>query len=71
MCHRQLRFVKSTGCGHLTLTGEVVIDCGAQNCQISVSHPSNCTSSECHRYYERPERLTTHQVPGKCNQCSQ
>ncbi|KAF8964681.1 hypothetical protein BDZ97DRAFT_1611008, partial [Flammula alnicola] len=61
MCHRQLRFVKSIACGHLTLTGESVIDCGSTTCQISANHPPNCVSAECRRYYDKPERRTTHQ----------
>ncbi|KAF9482748.1 hypothetical protein BDN70DRAFT_772267, partial [Pholiota conissans] len=62
MCHRQLRFVKSSACGHLTLTSETVIDCGALHCQYSSTHPAGCTSTQCRRYYEKPERIVTHQV---------
>lgn len=66
MCHRQLRFVKSTGCGHLTFTGETNIDCRSRHCYISSSHPSSCGSSQapchCRRYYGQPQRVVTNEV---------
>ncbi|KAF9005646.1 hypothetical protein BDQ17DRAFT_1353522 [Cyathus striatus] len=75
MCHRQLRFVKSTECGHLTRTSETNVDCGSLQCFLSVAHPSNCGSPmipcSCRRYYGQPERIVTQQVPGKCRQCPQ
>lgn len=65
MCHRQLKFIRSTGCGHLTFTGEVNIDCRSRHCYISSSHPANCGSHapcRCRRYYGQPQRIVTHEV---------
>ncbi|KAF8902145.1 hypothetical protein CPB84DRAFT_902476 [Gymnopilus junonius] len=70
MCHRQLRFVKSNDCGHLTLHGESVIDCQSNTCHLSGAHPRTCTSPQCRRYYEKPERVVTDEVPGKCGRCA-
>jgi len=62
MCHRQLRFVKSNDCGHLSLTSEAVIDCLSITCQLSGAHPSGCADSRCRRYYEKPNRVITQEV---------
>ena len=62
MCHRQLRFVKSNHCGHLSLTSETVIDCLSMTCQLSGAHPSGCADSRCRRYYEKPDRVVTQEV---------
>lgn len=62
MCHRQLRFTKSIACGHLTLSGENVIDCYSNECHLSIAHLKNCVTPQCRRYYEKPERLTTKEV---------
>ncbi|CAL1704750.1 unnamed protein product [Somion occarium] len=77
MCHRQLRFFKANGCGHLTFTGETTIDCGSRDCYLSSHHPKNCGSPasdkhlcNCLRYYTQPERIITHQIPGSCPRCS-
>lgn len=62
MCRRQLRFTKSSTCGHLTFNGQTIIDCRSEECHLSTSaHVGNCTS-QCRRYYEMPERLTTKEV---------
>ncbi|KZT11353.1 uncharacterized protein LAESUDRAFT_671228 [Laetiporus sulphureus 93-53] len=66
MCHRQLRFYKSTQCGHLTFTGDTYIDCNSPNCRISSAHPATCggpgTVCRCRRYYTQPERIVTHEA---------
>ncbi|KAJ3987332.1 hypothetical protein F5890DRAFT_1405499 [Lentinula detonsa] len=66
MCHRQLRFVKSTACGHLTFTGETNIDCRSRHCHLSTAHPSSCDSPRapcsCKRYYGQPQRIVTNEV---------
>ncbi|KAH9951245.1 hypothetical protein B0H21DRAFT_271585 [Amylocystis lapponica] len=73
MCHRQLRFIKMTGCGHLQFTGDTTLDCNRRDCFISSAHPPNCangqTNCRCRRYYTQPERITTSEQPGKCNIC--
>ena len=64
MCRRQLRFTKSIACGHLTFTGENIVDCYSNECHLSSAHPQNssCVTPQCRRYYEKPERLTTKEV---------
>ncbi|KAF9464698.1 hypothetical protein BDZ94DRAFT_1255699 [Collybia nuda] len=66
MCHRKLRFIKSTICGHLTYTGDTNIDCGSTQCYLSTSHPEECgsknTPCDCRRYYGQPERIVTNEV---------
>ncbi|KAF9069623.1 hypothetical protein BDP27DRAFT_1165848, partial [Rhodocollybia butyracea] len=66
MCFRRLRFVRSTVCGHLTFTGETIVDCGSRICHISSMHPSSCGSSRapcnCKRYYDQPQRIVTNEV---------
>lgn len=65
MCHRQLRFTKSIACGDLTFTGETIVDCGSNECQLSKAHLENCVAPQCRRYYEQPERLITKEVSFK------
>ncbi|KAI0062391.1 hypothetical protein BV25DRAFT_683804 [Artomyces pyxidatus] len=69
MCHRQLRFLSSTLCGHLIFSGETNIDCNDSHCHISRAHPADCgepprfqAPCTCRRYYTQPERLVTGQV---------
>ncbi|KAJ3759874.1 hypothetical protein EV361DRAFT_531350 [Lentinula raphanica] len=70
MCHRQLRFVKSTACGHLTFTGETNIDCRSRHCHLSTAHPPSCGSPRapcnCKRYYGQPQRIVTNEVGLQC-----
>ncbi|GBE82241.1 hypothetical protein SCP_0406250 [Sparassis crispa] len=72
MCHRRLHFYKSSGCGHLTFTGENNIDCQSWDCFLSASHNCGSTSGNicrCRRYYTQPERIVDQEVPGKCPRC--
>ncbi|KAI6108980.1 hypothetical protein EV401DRAFT_2271863 [Pisolithus croceorrhizus] len=69
MCHRVLRFVKHTGCGHNSFQGDSVIDCRSRDCTISSHHPSPCNRCTCRRYYGQPHRLITNEVPDKCPLC--
>jgi hypothetical protein len=62
MCRRQLRFTKSIACGHLTFTGDEIIDCRSDECHLSSAHLENCVTPQCRRYYEKPERLVTKEV---------
>ncbi|THU91163.1 hypothetical protein K435DRAFT_780887 [Dendrothele bispora CBS 962.96] len=70
MCHRQLRFIRNSACGHLTYTGDTKVDCRARSCYLSSSHPPNCPHCTCKRYYTQPERIVTHETPSRCAQCS-
>lgn len=73
MCHRQLRFSKSTACGHLIFTGETNIDCRDQTCFLSASHPATCGQTQachCRRYWTQPDRIVTAETPAKCSACS-
>ncbi|KAI9566432.1 hypothetical protein HD554DRAFT_1111305 [Boletus coccyginus] len=73
MCHRRLKFVRHTACGHLTFLRESLVDCGSDTCTISSAHPPDCNSPQkpcsCRRYYGQPQRLVTRQVPEKCSTC--
>ncbi|KAI6039071.1 hypothetical protein EDC04DRAFT_2688928 [Pisolithus marmoratus] len=51
MCHRLLRFVRHTACGHNSFQGDSVIDCRSRECKISSHHPSPCNPCTCRRYY--------------------
>jgi len=62
MCHRQLRFIKSTGCGHLTRNGETTVDCQDRTCHLSRAHGTKCVTPHCRRYYEQPERIISYEV---------
>lgn len=72
MCHRQLRFVKTTPCGHLTFIGDTNVDCGSSDCYNSTNHPSTCgtrAQCRCRRYFDKPERIITGETQGPCSQC--
>ncbi|KAI0320108.1 hypothetical protein OF83DRAFT_1106632, partial [Amylostereum chailletii] len=69
MCHRQLRFSKSTTCGHLIFTGQSDIDCNQSDCYHSVAHSPSCRPCTCRRFYTQPERTVTAEVPERCSLC--
>ncbi|KAK0464258.1 uncharacterized protein EV420DRAFT_1034702 [Desarmillaria tabescens] len=72
MCHRQLLFQQSAGCGHLTKVGEIAVDCRYPKCFVSSIHPSFCGKNapcSCRRYYSNPVRKITAIVPGRCSGC--
>ncbi|KAK0504232.1 hypothetical protein EDD18DRAFT_491758 [Armillaria luteobubalina] len=72
MCHRQLLFQQSAGCGHLTKVGEINVDCRYPKCFISSIHPRFCRQNapcSCRRYYSNPVRKITAIVPGRCSGC--
>ncbi|KAF8559572.1 hypothetical protein OG21DRAFT_463833 [Imleria badia] len=62
MCHRQLKLVKHTECGHNSFVGDSLIDCRTDSCIHSAAHPPTCHSPPCtcRRYYEQPQRIITH-----------
>ena len=69
MYHRQLRFIRSTVCKHLTYTGDTKIDknSGQPEYCISSSHPVDWRSGNgetytCHRFYGQPERMVISEV---------
>ncbi len=62
MCHRQLLFQQSAGCGHLTKVGEINVDCRYPKCFISSIHSRFCGQNapcSCRRYYSNPVRKIT------------
>ncbi|KAF8275021.1 hypothetical protein EI94DRAFT_19028 [Lactarius quietus] len=75
MCHRHLRFKKSSTCGHLILTEEHNVDCQNPQCYNSAKHPSDCAARygqvcQCRRFYTQPERVIEGELPNKCSRCS-